>query len=262
MRSVAFISHGGGPLPLLHDPTHAELVAVLRDLPTRMARPAAIVVISAHWEAPCVTLTGSASPGLIYDYVGFPPESYSVSYPAPGAPQLAQRLHELLQQQGIVSDVDAQRGFDHGLFVPLKIMYPAADIPCVQLSLVNNLDPMTHLRIGQALAKLDVPDLLFLGSGFSFHNLRAFFTSPTPDTQAMNVAFEHWLSQTCGDPGLSEAERAQRLLQWEEAPAARYCHPRAEHLLPLHLCYGIAGTPVSEAFTFQVMGRWASAYLW
>lgn len=260
--SVLFLPHGGGPLPLLGDAGHAALVRFLGTVAAGLARPDAIVVISAHWEAPVPTLTGGAHPPLIYDYSGFPEASYAIEYPVPGAPALAGDMLQMLQDAGLDAGVDASRGFDHGLFVPLKLMYPDADIPCVQLSLVSGLDPALHIRLGRALAGLRQRDVLVVGSGFSFHNLRAFFAgrpgTPDPD----NDTFQDWLVETCTATGLSEAEREQRLIDWERAPHARYCHPRAEHLLPLHVCCGLAGGPARVVFDDAVLGKRSVGLLW
>lgn len=257
-----FLSHGGGPLPLLGDAGHQEMVECLQSIAAQQPRPSAIVLISAHWEAEVATITSGRSPGLIDDYYGFPEESYAIQYPCPGEPQLAERIHALLDQAGIASRLDAERGFDHGLFVPLKLMYPKADIPCVQLSLLASLDPAEHLAIGQALASLGDERLLVIGSGFSFHNLSAFFRPETPESAAMNTAFEQWLSETCTSPDLDEAERSRQLTHWADAPSARFCHPREEHLLPLHVCYGRAASRCSEAFELRILGKASSMYLW
>ena len=259
---ILFISHGGGPLPLLGDPGHRELVGTLQQLAGMLEKPSAIVVISAHWEAGRPTLTSGASPELIYDYYGFPEESYEIEYPAPGQPELARVIAGKLNEKGIDAELDGQRGFDHGLFVPLKIMYPDADIPCIQLSLVNSLDPDEHIRIGEALAEHPDETLLILGSGFSFHNMRAFFAPASDESRALNASFEQWLVETCTSPGLDEAERRRRLVDWASAPGARYCHPREEHLLPLHVCYGAAGRPAEKTIEFEAIGKKASAYLW
>lgn len=257
-----FLSHGGGPLPLLGDAGHQEMVETLRRIAATHRRPAAIVLISAHWEAEVPTITSGGHPGLIYDYYGFPEASYAIEYPCPGEPRLAEQIHRLLGQAGIEARLDAERGFDHGLFVPLKLMYPEADIPCVQLSLVSRLDPAEHLAIGQALQGLDGEDLLVIGSGFSFHNLRAFFAPETPESAALNAAFEQWLLETCASPALDEAAREQRLIRWQDAPAARFCHPREEHLLPLHVCYGLTRARCAEAFEVRIMGKRSSLYRW
>ncbi len=257
-----FLSHGGGPLPLLGDAGHREMVACLETIAARIPRPAALLVVSAHWEAPVPTLTAGANPPLIHDYSGFPEEAYSIRYPCAGDPSLASRVHGLLEHAGFEARLDASRGFDHGLFVPLKILYPAADIPCVQLSLVDGLDPFRHVELGRALESLYRDEVLVIGSGFSFHNLRAFFTAVTDESRALNHAFEQWLMETCSRPDLSGEERAHRLIHWPGAPGARYCHPREEHLLPLHVCYGVAGTQCSERFGLTSMNRESSMYLW
>jgi len=233
---VLFVSHGGGPMPLLGDPGHQDMVDRLTELAADLRKPSAILVISAHWEEAIPTITSGTTPSLIYDYYGFPSEAYKIEYPCPGEPVLAQQVAQALDQAGIQARLDDQRGLDHGAFVPLKLMYPEATIPCIQLSLVDTLDASTHLAIGRALQALDYDNLLVLGSGFSFHNMRAFFAAPTPEIQARNLAFEDWLEQTCGDSSLSEPERAKRLADWEQAPHARFSHPREEHLLPLHVC--------------------------
>lgn len=261
--TILFIPHGGGPLPLLDEPGHAGIARFLRAWPASVAKPDAIVVISAHWEEPVVSITASAAPGLLFDYYGFPPETYEYQYPAPGHPVLAERVQGLLQQAGIDSHLDYQRGFDHGLFVPLMLMYPAADIPCIQISLSASLDAGAHVRIGQALAGLKSENLLILGSGFSFHNMQALMSKRDDSIDPRNQAFEEWLAQTCSAPNLSAAEREERLLSWEHAPHARYCHPREEHLLPLHVCYGVGqGAAATTVFQEPVAGFIASAYQW
>lgn len=259
---VLFISHGGGPMPLLGDPGHREMVERLTEIAGQLRKPSAILVISAHWEEAVPTITSGANPSLIYDYSGFPPESYAIEYPCPGEPALARQIHQVLEQAGISARLDDRRGFDHGTFVPLKLMYPKADIPCVQLSLVNSLDAPTHLAMGRALQALDVDDLLVIGSGFSFHNMRAFFAPDTPDIQARNQAFEAWLEETCTAREIEEAERAERLAHWDRAPHARFCHPREEHLLPLHVCYGLAERPSEAHVSATILGKQSGMFYW
>lgn len=261
-RQLLFLSHGGGPLPLLGDPGHQDMVNCLQTITARLKKPSAIVVVSAHWEEGVPAITAAEAPPLIYDYYGFPEESYEIQYPCPGHPTLAQQIYSQLHHAGVEAKLDKQRGFDHGLFVPLKIMYPEADIPCVQISLLNNLDPEQHLQLGEALSGLNLDNLLIIGSGFSFHNMQQFFAPPTPDSVVKNEAFESWLLETCSSPSLSEQERRLRLRDWATAPAARFCHPREEHLLPLQVCYGIAQTHCSQTFELKVLGKKASMYLW
>lgn len=238
------------------------MVDCLKHIAATIERPSAIVVISAHWEAPYPTITSNSSPALIYDYNGFPKESYDLQYPCPGAPELANIIAKGLNQAGFTSYLNNTRGLDHGLFVPLKIMYPAADIPCVQLSLMKSLDSAEHIQLGRALQALADPSLLVIGSGFSFHNMQAFFRPETDDQRAMNQAFEDWLIDTCSSPNLTEEERYQRLIHWESAPSARYCHPREEHLLPLHVCYGFAASACTQTYALNILNKRASMYLW
>lgn len=260
--TTLFIPHGGGPLPLLGEPGHAAMTRFLQAWPANIDKPDAIIVVSAHWEAPVVSITASAQPELLFDYYGFPAETYDYRYPAPGYPQLAQQMHDLLQQSAIDCRLDQQRGFDHGLFVPLTLMYPAADIPCVQLSLAASLDPAEHVRIGKALAPLKKENLLILGSGFSFHNMQALMSKRDDSIEPRNQAFEQWLAQTCSDPAINETEREKRLVEWAQAPHARYCHPREEHLLPLQVCYGVGQGAAETVFQEPVAGFLSSAYQW
>ncbi|MDJ0957005.1 MAG: class III extradiol ring-cleavage dioxygenase [Arenicellales bacterium] len=260
--TILYFPHGGGPLPLLNDPGHARLNHFLRRYPDTIAKPDAIVVISAHWEEPVITISAAQSPTLLFDYYGFPPETYEYQYPASGHPQLAERVHTMLRQAEIDSTLDHARGFDHGVFVPLLLMYPDADIPCIQVSLSSSLDAGLHIRIGRALNGLKNDNLLVLGSGFSFHNMQVLMGKRGEAIDDRNREFEAWLARTCSDNSLSETEREQLLTRWELAPHARYCHPREEHLLPLHVCYGIAQQSATLVFQNQVSGFIASAYQW
>ncbi len=259
---ILYIPHGGGPLPLLGEPSHQRLVDFLRTISNRLRPPKAIVLISAHWEAERPTLTAAARPDLFYDYYGFPPESYKITYPAAGDPALARTIHTLLQEAGLQPHLDQERGFDHGMFIPLKLMYPQATIPCVQLSLLAGLSAKAHLELGRALASLREEPLLIIGSGFSFHNMQAFFSANSDGHDAQAEAFNQWLIDTCTSSAYPPEEREQRLAQWQLAPHARYCHPREEHLLPLHVCYGMARTKAEVVFNDQVIGKQACGLLW
>jgi aromatic ring-opening dioxygenase catalytic subunit (LigB family) len=237
---VVYLPHGGGPWPFVElgfprdelDP----LAAYLRNLSAvPKAKPKALLVISAHWEERVPTLSTSLSPPMLYDYYGFPPESYAVHWPAKGNPQLAARVQALLGAAGFDTAADAQRGFDHGTFVPMKLAYPEADIPTVQLSLKTGLDPAEHLAMGRALQPLREEGVFIVGSGMSFHNMRAFFSQGADRSQAR--AFDRWLKETAEAPA---GERDQRLTAWASAPSARFAHPREEHLLPLMVIAGAA----------------------
>lgn len=262
LAPVLFIPHGGGPLPLLGDPSHAKLNVFLANSLQGIRRPSAIVVVSAHWEAEVATVTSGATPGLIYDYYGFPPASYQIKYPVPGAPVLAQRIHELLEQHGIAARLDDQRGFDHGVFVPLKIMQPDASIPCVQLSLLKSLDPRAHIDLGMALRKLREDNVLILGSGFSFHNLSLMSTGISREAVLRNEAFQNWLLEVCTSPAYDAESRIAKLIDWKAAPYARFCHPREEHLLPLHVCLGAATEAARCVFDDAAIGMRVCGLRW
>ena len=260
--TALYIPHGGGPLPLMNLPGYAGMNDFLSRFPDSIDRPDAIIVISAHWEESEIAITAAATPPMLFDYYGFPPETYEYEYPAPGAPALADRVQSLLQKSDISCRLEFDRGFDHGLFVPLLIMYPEADIPCIQISLSTSLDAGFHIELGRALQDLRDDNLLILGSGYSFHNMQALMSKHDDNVDPANQAFEDWLAHTCSDPTLDEAERQARLVDWASAPHARYCHPREEHLLPLHVCYGFGQAAATTVFQDPVDGFIASAYRW
>lgn len=258
---VVYFSHGGGPLPILGDPGHIAMVEFMQRLPSQLRKPDTILVISAHWEEEVATLLGANRPPLFYDYYGFPDEAYRLTYAAPGKPELASRIVELLHESHVASRVDAKRGFDHGLFIPLKLMYPQADIPSLQISLVRGLDATFHIALGKALRSLTNENLLVIGSGFSFHNMGAFSWGGTDQPDPRNDAFQEWLIEVCTSSG-PQKDREQRLVDWEQAPFARYCHPREEHLIPLHVCAGMSVTEAKVIFDDHILGKRALAFLW
>ena len=257
---IVYFSHGGGPLPILGDASHQAMVDFMLRLPSQLSKPDAILVISAHWEENTATLLGAHTPPMFYDYYGFPDKAYEITYPAPGSPHLADRIAKLLHKDNIPARIDTQRGFDHGLFIPLKLMYPQADIPSLQLSLLRGLDSAAHIALGKALRDLMHENILVIGSGFSFHNMGAFSWQGINAPDPANDAFQNWLIKVC--TGLTtQSEREQRLIEWEKAPSARYCHPREEHLLPLHVCLGMADKPAKVIFNGHILGKRGVAFL-
>jgi aromatic ring-opening dioxygenase catalytic subunit (LigB family) len=235
---VYFISHGGGPWPWMKEEVGAaydKLAAALADMPRQIGRrPDAVLMISAHWEEPAFTVMGHPHPPMIYDNGGFPPHTYQIRYGAPGSPELARRVQSLIGAAGLPARVDPQRGFDHGMFSPMAVIYPKADVPVVQLSLRQGLDPAEHIALGRAIAPLRDEGVLIVGSGLSYHNLRVF----GPQARQASKAFDDWLCDAVlGDVG---EPRNARLLQWSAAPAARIAHPREEHLIPLMVAVGAA----------------------
>ena len=239
-----FISHGGGPWPWMRAQTGAtydRLAASLADLPRRIgAAPRAVLMVSAHWEADAFTVQGHARPPMLYDYGGFPAHTYAVRYDAPGDPVLARRVQALIAGAGLPAAFDAARGFDHGTFSPMAAIYPAADVPVVQLSLRRGLDAAEHLALGRALAPLRREDVLIVGSGLSYHNLRNF----GPSARDASHAFDDWLDQAV--VRTPPARRDAALVAWEAAPAARLAHPREEHLIPLMVAAGAAEGEAAE----------------
>ncbi len=265
LSPVLYLPHGGGPLPLLGDARHNEMVNFLENISKELGNPSAILLISAHWEEEKATISSGERPELIYDYYGFPEESYKIQYPAPGYPKMAKRVCELLKTSGIEAGLDEKRGFDHGMFIPLKLMYPKADIPCVQLSLLHNLNPKKHIELGRALSILRRENVLIIGSGMSFHNLREFFSSGSGIRDEKNEKFTDWLIETLVSSDISKDECEARLNRWDEAPSARFCHPREDHLLPLHVCYGASSEETPKAkvvFDSNVMGKRVAGFLW
>ena len=241
------------PFVRIYDGLRDYLAGLLDRLP---ARPAAIVVISGHWEAHLPTVSTSSAPPMLFDYYGMPAHTYELDYPAPGSPALADRLRDLLGKAGIATGTDSQRGFDHGVFVPLLIVDPEARIPVVMLSLSEDFDPALHLAMGAAIQPLRDEGVLIVGSGSSFHNLRVF----ADGGPAGSAEFDAWLTETVTthDP----AVRMRRLIDWESAPHARASHPREDHLLPLMVVAGAAGGDKGRLhFHDLIFGKHISGYL-
>jgi aromatic ring-opening dioxygenase catalytic subunit (LigB family) len=231
-----FISHGGGPWPWLDGDFRRQfdrLEASLGEIAREAGKPRAVLAVSGHWEEPRFTVMSGEKPGMVYDYSGFPPHTYQIRYEAPGSPQVAARVKELLEGAGIASGLDEGRGFDHGTFAPLYAMYPDADVPVLQLSLKARYDPREHLAAGRALAPLRDEGVLIVGSGLSWHNLRMFGASARLPSQS----FDAWLDKALAAPG---EERTGLLERWDAAPAARLAHPREDHFVPLMVAVGAA----------------------
>lgn len=256
-----YIPHGGGPCFFMDwDPPELwrGMEAFLRALPAQLpARPRAVVVISAHWQAPQFTVTGAARHELLYDYYGFPPHTYQLRYPAPGSPELSQQVLHWIEEAGIEGALDTTRGLDHGVFIPLKVIFPEADLPVLALSLQQGRDSRAHLELGRSLRPLRDQGVLLLGSGMSFHNMRAY---GQPAYEAASRTFDDWLTATMeGDP----AARDRALLHWDQAPAARQAHPEGEdeHFTPLLVAAGAAeGGRGQRVYAEQLLYSHISAY--
>jgi aromatic ring-opening dioxygenase catalytic subunit (LigB family) len=239
-QPAIFLSHAGGPCFWMEfpppygreafTPLRNYFAGLLQDLP---ALPSAIVVNSAHWEERVTTVSTAAAPPMYFDYYGFPPNTYELNYPAPGSPELAAEIAGLLAGAGIEHRVNATRGFDHGVFVPMLIVDPAARIPVVMVSIRNDLDPARHIELGRALAPLRDRNVLLLGSGNVWHG------GGGPQGALGSRKFEEWTTMTLADTDPSRREQA--LLNWETAPHARSAQPHADHLMPLLVIAGAAG---------------------
>ncbi len=259
MQPTCFINHGGGPCFFLDPgpmraawkPLEDHLVAFASTL---SEPPRALVVVSGHWEEAVPTVNVAAKPPLLFDYSGFPPHTYRLTWPATGSPDLAARVRALLDDAGIDSGADARRGLDHGVFVPLKVAFPDAAIPVVQLSLQRGYDPATHLAIGRALKPLRAEGVLIVGSGQTYHNMRGFGRA---GTDVQGEAFDAWLRQAVTAPGT----RDRSLIDWERAPGARDAQPREDHLLPLMVAAGAAsGEPAIVDFHGHALGKPISGF--
>jgi 4,5-DOPA dioxygenase extradiol len=233
MLPSLFVSHGAPTLALDPGKTGEALARLAADFP----KPKAILAASAHWSGSALALGASERPETVHDFGGFPEALYRIEYPAPGAPDVARRAQQLLAAQGFDAALDAGRGFDHGAWMPLRLMYPDADIPITQISLQPRLGPEHHYRIGKALAPLRDEGVLILASGSLTHNLYeigAFdMGASTPEWVE---SFRQWVAQRI------EANDADALLRYREvAPAAIRNHPTDEHFLPLFVALGAAG---------------------
>jgi aromatic ring-opening dioxygenase catalytic subunit (LigB family) len=260
MQPTFFINHGGGPCFFLEPgpmrDAWAELETYLRGfMATLEERPQAILAVSGHWEEGVPTVNAGARPPLLFDYGGFPEHTYRLTWPAPGAPDLAARVRDLLSGAGIASGTNDARGWDHGIFVPLKVMLPHADIPLVQLSMRRGLDPAAHLAIGRALKPLREEGVLILGSGQTYHKMRGFFGGGAVDPEA--EAFDAWLR----DAMIDGATRDGALIRWAQAPGARDAQPHEDHLLPLMVAAGAAsGEPGAVHFHGHALGKPISGF--
>jgi aromatic ring-opening dioxygenase catalytic subunit (LigB family) len=253
-QPAIFLPHGGGPCFWMDapppfgreawEPLRRYLSGIVASLP---APPKAFLVVTAHWEEAAPTVSVNPAPGMIFDYYGFPAHTYELRYPAPGAPELGRRAAELVRAAGLDCAEDNERGYDHGVFVPMLIVDPLAHVPVVMVSLQRDLDPAQHIAVGRALAPLRDEGVVIVGSGMSYHDLRHFRDGDGRDS----VIFDTWLGEA---PTSAPAARDEALRHWAEAPAGRACHPREEHLLPLMVAAGAAGADVGSRDFHGVIG--------
>ena len=251
-----FVSHGAPTLAIEPGPAHHFLKTLGEDL----GRPASILVLSAHFDAPIATVTASEAPETIHDFGGFPEALYNITYPTPGNPALAQRVSDLLTAANIRTRLDDERGLDHGAWVPLLLMYPEADVPVVQLSIDSRKDPASHLRLGEVLRPLRQEGVLIIGSGGATHNLtHAMQASQNAPRVEWADTFREWLADAI------ENDRRNDLADYRAvAPDARRNHPTEEHFLPLLCAMGATepGEPRRRVHKSDTYGALAmDAYL-
>ncbi|KAI0592063.1 hypothetical protein Alg130_00664 [Pyrenophora tritici-repentis] len=258
LAPVISLSHGGGPMPVLGDPSHASITRSLQTKVPQILKlgtpdaPRAIVVVTAHWSTEKARVSSGAKHELLYDYYGFPEESYKIRHDAPGSPERKLTLNPPL-------------AWDHGVFIPLKLIDPTATTPIVQLSVLASESASQHYAIGRALGKLRPHNIAIIGSGFAtFHNLKLMFdgTAQTPEFKRLN---QEW-SRSVGDAALTvdEGERERKFLGWREWTGSWVMHPRggAEHFLPLIVCAGAAGSTKGKSYADEMMGNDMWSYYW
>jgi len=218
-------------------------------------KPKSILVISAHYETgPSILVTSASQPEMYFDYYGFPKEAYNFKYSAPGNPKLAHQVKDLLTGSNIPCELDPKRGFDHGVFVPLMLAFPNADIPVITLSLHKSFDPTTHIRIGEALQPLRTEGVLIIGSGMSFHNM-------TPAMRSSSKFFGRDFDKALVEVMKKNPQDRNNILkEWFNLPGARNAHAREEHLLPLLVVAGVAGESIGKADSFKAMKAYISGF--
>lgn len=253
---VVFVSHGA-PDSLLKSP---DAVACWREIGQRVDIPLAILAISAHWEARQPTASLSGAPETIHDFSGFDPALHRMQYPAPGAPALAEQVGSLLSAAGIVAELHPNRGLDHGAWVPLSAMFPRANVPVTQLSLVRGGNPGAHFALGQALAPLRDEGVLILASGAITHNFGWLDWLARADSAPLSaaLAFSDWVGERL------EANATQKLLSYRSARFGAEAHPTEDHFLPLFVALGAAGDQTPERYQprFVYGGLSMDAYVW
>jgi len=258
-------------MPVLGDPSHKDIISSLKTRVPQILRlnapdaPRAIIVVTAHWSEKEPTISNGEKHGLLFDYGGFPAEAYKLRYPAPGSPAIAKEVYDALKETGLNPKNDPDRGWDHGVFIPLLLIHPTANIPIVQLSVLSSEDPQKHYLMGRALSRLRDSNIAIIGSGFSsFHNLRLMFGGITEDPafRSRNKAWNDAVTAAVSEKGVEE--RGKKLESWRKYPAAYEMHPKggAEHFLPLLVCAGAGGEAKPKSYTDSFMGLDMYSYYW
>jgi len=239
-----FVGHGGGPMPILGDIKHTDMIKNIKKLANSIPKPKEILIISAHWEENDFTILENPSADLLYDYYGFPEEAYNLNYPIKNATNLNKKLYELLQNHKIPYKISKDRDFDHGVFIPLMLMYPNLNVPVSQISLKSDLNPKEHIKLGEAISQLSNEGVLIMASGMSFHNISSFFSKPDNNILSQAKNFKNYLIDTFTKEKNQKAElitksqRMELLVNWKQSDGWKLSHPREEHLVPLFVSAG------------------------
>ncbi|CAH2062384.1 unnamed protein product, partial [Iphiclides podalirius] len=259
-----FLNHGGGPNPILGVEDDLDIAESLRNVSkiVDMRRLKAIIVVTAHREEEVVTISSGTHHDLIYDYSNFPPVSYTFKYGAPGHPALARRVHEAFENAGIPSTLDDERGWDHGVFIPMMLINPNADIPIVQVSILKNQDAKQHFDIGRVLYRFREEGVAIFGSGMSYHNMREFRKAERiNDRVVVNEIFDRFLNDVC-----TGSKEKEKIMTWDQMPQGLESHPpgEADHLMPLIVNIGAGGEhPATNIFTSVYMHKFLlGGFIW
>ncbi|KAM3956835.1 uncharacterized protein ACR2FA_009143 [Aphomia sociella] len=237
-----FINHGGGPNPVLGEKNNRDIAEFLKNVHNIVDLKSlkAIILVTAHREEDIVTISAGERHGLLYDYYNFPPESYKLRYDGKGDPVLARKIYEALKNAGIPSQLDTERGWDHGVFIPMMLINPSADIPIVQISILKNHNAGQHFEIGKVLYQFRKDGVAVFGSGLSYHNMKELRKESNEDLGIVNGEFDQFLNDVC----TGGEEKRKEIVFWEKAPGAYNSHPLgdADHLMPLIVAAGAGGS--------------------
>ena len=258
-------------MPLLNDPNHKDMIHSMRNRVPKILRlgtaeaPRAIVLVTAHWSEANPTISSGSKHKLLYDYYNFPKETYNLTYDAPGSPDVASEVEKALQSEGLKPEKDAFRGWDHGVFVPMLLINPSANVPIVQVSVMENESPEQHFAMGRALSKLRDQNIAIVGSGFaSIHNLKVMFdgTISTPAFLGKNRQYSKELGEALAEESLEA--RQKRLSGWRKFTGTFEMHPRdhAEHFMPLLVCAAAGGDGKMQSYADDFMGLKVWSYYW
>ncbi|PHH63518.1 hypothetical protein CDD81_5799 [Ophiocordyceps australis] len=273
---VVALSHGGGPLPILGDPSHKSIIYSLKHRIPRILnlgtplQPQAIILVTAHWQTATPHVSSSAQHELLYDYSNFPPESYSLKYPAPGSPAIAQKVVDAFTAAGVKDPrLDPDRPWDHGVFVPLTLIHPQAQIPIVQVSVLQGEDVAEHMRMGEALRSLREQNIAVIGSGFaSLHNLQTMrdLRQVSHEERAkFKAQSDEWNDALTNAVKAEKKDRRHHLEKWRKMPHADKMHPPngGEHFMPLLVCAGAADDGEEmRSYKDEYLGMDILTYYW